>query len=65
MGLGPPVCDNCEVIPQYNDLKQEWACPICDSTTFVRHSQLVIDYKKYEDTLKFLKFVKGETDGNI
>lgn len=63
MGLGPPICDNCEVMPEFKE--HEWKCPICGSTIFYRHTGLFVDLKKYKDNLKFLKFVKGETDGNI
>lgn len=62
MGLGPPVCDICDVIPIW--AADEWKCPVCGSTTFTRHAGITSDWDRYEDNLKFLKFVKGESNGD-
>ncbi len=30
MGLGAPVCTDCEVILEYsNEIPQKWRCPVC------------------------------------
>lgn len=64
MGLGPEVCDNCEVLFELKDWK--WSCPICGSTESKTHAGLSkVDWKRYDDNLKFLLFVKGEINGNI
>ena len=82
MGLGPPVCQHCQVIGELLDTPipivrtektttynthTSWICPICGETDLTESAGLgeSPDWKKYEDNLKFLRFVKGETNGNI
>lgn len=66
MGLGPPVCEKCEVYGTI-DVEQEaenisrWYCPVCNNDHMqwsawdcgISHEQLVAN-------LKFFKFAMGE-----
>ena len=64
MGLGPPVCRNCKVIFTYEDKAKVWYCPSCatgDTNWFLFEQK---DQDIYEQNTKFLKFLKGEPNGN-
>lgn len=62
MGLGPPVCEKCQVICDYSrDLfdygRGGYYCPICGNTDPKDHTGLsTANLKKYKDNYKFLKF---------
>ena len=64
MGLGPPVCQKCMVIGQL--MGDTWTCPSCYSVRMGSHLwEFTEDYqKRFEDNTKFLKFMKGESNGN-
>lgn len=73
MGLGPPVCQHCQVIgillPPTPIVRTEtttnmvthtcWVCPICDNTDLQEHAGFG-DWTKYNNNEKFLTFVKGK-----
>lgn len=64
MGLGPPVCDKCRVIGRLSgDL---WTCPVCYSRHLPNNLwEYTEEYQKlFEDNTKFIKFMKGESNGN-
>lgn len=76
MGLGPPVCQHCQVIGELLDdavpvIKAEgsttmnkytyWICPICGETDLQDHAGMNIkDYERYELNEKFLRFMTGK-----
>ena len=63
MGLGPPVCEHCQVIGMldHNNSLRTWYCPICGNSDLKDHAGLG-DWTKYEQNLKFFKFMKGELE---
>ena len=64
MGLGPPVCYNCKVICDLDNKTKIWSCPSCgddDTNGFLFET---VDQSTYEQNTKFIKFMKGESNGN-
>lgn len=74
MGLGPPVCQHCQVLAEFIEEAIPvvrnastttasrwtcWVCPICGETDPNDHAGFG-DWSKYDKNLKFLKFVRGE-----
>lgn len=73
MGLGPPVCQHCEVLGELLDeavpLKRAggsgtlnthtyWVCPICGETDLQHHAGIFnVDWDKYHGNEKFLRFM--------
>lgn len=64
MGLGPPVCDKCMVIAHLKN--HTWSCPVCHSIHVPNNLwEYTTEYqKRFEDNTKFMKFMKGESNGN-
>ena len=65
MGLGPPVCEKCQVIGDFSrDAYQTfWHCPICGSEKLKWNAwDCGLTEEELEDNLRFLKFVKGIDD---
>jgi hypothetical protein len=76
MGLGPAVCQHCQVFAEYSEepipvVRNEttrtvskfthWYCPICGETDPNDYAGFSLDrYNKYHENERFLKFVKGE-----
>ncbi len=62
MGLGPPVCERCQVIGELSPhvVPTFWRCPICfnDEMKWSAWS-CGIDAEELESNLRFLKFMKG------
>ena len=74
MGLGPPVCQHCQVLASYSRLPirvvrnsttktvqqwTNWYCKYCGETDPNDYTGFG-DWSKYEENEKLLKFVKGE-----
>lgn len=71
MGLGPPVCEDCVVLMEYNEydaplLPSGYFCPMCGSTNINRHAGIGPEssYQLYEDNLRLLMFMKGYSNGD-
>ena len=77
MGLGPPVCQHCQVIGEllaepvpikrtehtttYNKYTS-WICPICGETDLQEHAGIFnVDWDKYHTNEKFLRFMYNKT----
>ena len=76
MGLGPPVCQHCQVIgellkeavPVINtedtttlNTHTYWVCPICGETDLQEYAGFNSEnYKRYELNEKFLRFMTGK-----
>ena len=58
MGLGPPVCQHCQVIGKLNP--NGWYCGICGETDLKEWAGIGGDHIVYKENEKFLKFMKGE-----
>jgi len=62
MGLGPPVCDHCNVWmrlypPRVRE--QEWLCPVCE--TGGGHGNGYKNSQPLDDSnIPFLRFLKGK-----
>jgi hypothetical protein len=71
MGLGPPVCQHCQVIGELLDkpvplikakgsgsmmTHTNWVCPICGETDLLDHAGFS-NYDKYHENEKVLRFL--------
>lgn len=70
MGLGPPVCEKCMVLAEYDndrvDLgKNPWHCSICNNDD-PKYSLWSCGWtqQELEDNKHFLRFAKGEPPEN-
>lgn len=60
MGLGPPVCQHCQVIGKLELASPNgWYCHICGETELTDWAGFG-SHTKYKENEKFLKFMKGE-----
>ena len=62
MGLGPSVCQYCQVIAEYNpgDMHNAWYCPICGNTKCYDNAGFDPErWKVLEENRKVLEFFKG------
>lgn len=62
MGLGPPVCEKCQVVGTLSrDFNNPlWCCPICGNTKMQWHAwSCGLSDNELEGNLRFLKFVNG------
>lgn len=61
MGLGPPVCQHCQVIGTLDLASPNgWYCAICGETDLKDWAGIGNDHSQYRENEKFLKFMKGE-----
>lgn len=66
MGLGPPVCQYCELVVKYVEIGQnrQWFCPICKRNTNETKSFLFLYPKGKQSTIlentKLYKFVTSK-----
>lgn len=66
MGLGPPVCQHCQVLGNLG--ASGWYCEFCGETNLTEHTGFDPDVwnwlenreKLLRDNQRFLKFVQGE-----
>jgi hypothetical protein len=78
MGLGPAICQHCQVFAEFtkeaipvvrNASTQtvskwtNWYCPICGETD-PNHSAGFGDWSKYEENEKFLRFILNKEKQN-
>jgi len=78
MGLGPAVCQHCQVLAEYVDppvkvIRNEstktasewtrWICPICGETDPNDNAGFG-NWDKYEENEKFLRFMTGKLKTN-
>ena len=64
MGLGPPVCQHCQVLAHLSDAKG-WHCKYCGETNITDYFPFGLgiksqQYRELEKNEKFFKFVNGE-----
>lgn len=63
MGLGPPVCEKCRVVSNFDVDTEKWICPICDNTKCQWHMlDCGLTEEELDATERFLRFVKGTQD---
>ena len=75
MGLGPSVCQHCQVLAEYTEkaipvVRNEttrtvskwtnWFCPICGETDPNDFAGIFGDWDKYKENEKFLRFMTGK-----
>jgi RNA polymerase subunit RPABC4/transcription elongation factor Spt4 len=75
MGLGPAVCQHCQVLAEYTEEAipvvrnastktvskyTNWFCPICGETDPSDNAGLSGNWDKYEENEKFLRFMTGK-----
>ena len=75
MGLGPSVCQHCQVLAEYTEkaipvVRNEttrtvskwtnWFCPICGETDPNAFAGIFGDWEKYKENEKFLRFMTGK-----
>jgi hypothetical protein len=75
MGLGPSVCQHCQVLAEYTEkaipvVRNEttrtaskwtnWFCPICGETDPNDFAGIFGDWEKYKENEKFLRFMTGK-----
>lgn len=75
MGLGPPVCQHCDVLGELLDEAVPlirapgssalnkytyWVCPICGETDLRDYAGIFGDWDKYEKNEKFLRFMHNK-----
>lgn len=77
MGLGPPVCQHCQVLGEHlkeaipivhtsstrtANMWTHWVCPICGETDLQDSAGLSGDWQKYIDNEKFLRFITNKVN---
>jgi hypothetical protein len=77
MGLGPPVCQHCQVLGELLDKAVPlirapgsstlnkytyWVCPICGETDLREHAGIFADFEKYHKNEKFLRFMLNKPE---
>lgn len=66
MGLGPPVCEKCRVIANFDIDTEQWFCPICDNAKCQWSAwDCGLTQEELKDNERFLKFVKGDDDASL
>lgn len=60
MGLGPPVCEHCQVLVVLT-IENGWHCQYCGETTITLNSGFSEErWQELRNNEKFYKFAKGE-----
>lgn len=60
MGLGPPVCQHCQVVASFTD-ETGWYCKYCNETDLKENVWPGSDrWRQLWQNEQFLKFVNGE-----
>lgn len=68
MGLGPPVCQHCQVIATFTEHLTQynhhgWYCEYCGNTDCTDNAGICLEqWEKYEKNKKFLDFVHHKKD---
>jgi hypothetical protein len=60
MGLGPAVCEKCQVLAELNS-NWMWYCSICGNTD-PKDSAGFGNWQKYKDNEKFLRFMLNKVN---
>lgn len=65
MGLGPPVCQRCQVIAHYTE-ERRWHCRYCGEKNPTASAGMdARQWKQFDQNEKFYKFMEGKNPNGI